>query len=343
MKRCLELANSGLGHVAPNPMVGAIVIQNDKVIGEGYHIQYGQAHAEVNAIHAVKDPLMLGNSTLYVNLEPCTHVGKTPPCSDLIISKGIRKVVIGMTDPNPVVGGKGVEKLRKNGVEVITNILTKECRELNRRFITFYEKQRPYIILKWAQTNDKYIDLDRKPGEPVGINWISNPLSRTTVHRWRSEEQAIMVGTNTVLTDNPQLNVRHWKGNSPIRIVLDRSLRISSSSNVFDNSSPTLIFNEKKNEKVGNNEFIQIDFGSGMFNQLFHELFNRQIQSVIVEGGKKLLESLIKQNIWDEARVLIGDKNFGKGYAAPAIPQKAETITNILNDRLLFYRNHSTA
>jgi len=338
MKRCLELASNGIGRVAPNPMVGAVIVYKDEIIGEGFHIHYGHAHAEVNAIEAVKDQSLFSQCTLYVNLEPCTHIGKTPPCTDLIISKGIRRVVIGTSDPNPLVGGKGIERLKNNGIEVIVNILNKECCELNRRFITYFEKKRPYIILKWAQTKDKFIDLNRKPGEPVGVNWISNPLSRTIVHLWRSEEQAIMVGTNTVIFDNPQLNVRHWQGRNPIRIILDRTLRIPITSNVLDNSSSTLIFNEKKNERKENTEYCKIEFGKEMFNQIFNELYNRQIQSVLVEGGKKLLESLIVQNLWDEARVLVGDKYFEKGYPAPNFPVKEEEVLEILNDRLFYYR-----
>jgi diaminohydroxyphosphoribosylaminopyrimidine deaminase / 5-amino-6-(5-phosphoribosylamino)uracil reductase len=339
MKRCLELASNGIGYVAPNPMVGAVIVYQDEIIGEGFHVHFGHAHAEVNAIESVIDQSLLSQSTLYVNLEPCTHIGKTPPCSDLIISKGIRRVVIGTSDPNPVVGGKGIERLKKNGIEVIVNILKEECRELNRRFITYFEQKRPYIILKWAQTKDKFIDLNRKPGEPVGVNWISNKISRTMVHLWRSEEQAIMVGTNTVIVDNPQLNVRHWQGNNPLRVILDRSLRIPISSNVLDNSSHTLIFNEKKNEKGGKTEYCQIEFGEKMFSEIFHELYKRQIQSILIEGGKILLESMINKNLWDEARVLVGDKYFEKGYPAPHFPVKEDEVVEILNDRLFYYRS----
>jgi diaminohydroxyphosphoribosylaminopyrimidine deaminase / 5-amino-6-(5-phosphoribosylamino)uracil reductase len=338
MKRCLELASNGIGYVAPNPMVGAVIVYNDEIIGEGFHVHFGHAHAEVNAIESVKDQSLLSQSTLYVNLEPCTHIGKTPPCSDLIIAKGIRKVVLGTSDPNPLVGGKGIERLKNNRIEVIVDILNEECIELNRRFITYFEHKRPYIILKWAQTKDKFIDLNRKPGEPVGVNWISNKISRTMVHLWRSEEQAVMVGTNTVIVDNPQLNVRHWQGNNPLRVILDRSLRIPSTSNVLDNRTPTLIFNEKKNEKEGNTEYCQIEFGKKMFNEIFHELYKRQIQSILVEGGKKLLESMINGNLWDEARVLVGDKYFVKGYPAPRIPMKEDEVVEILNDRLFYFR-----
>jgi diaminohydroxyphosphoribosylaminopyrimidine deaminase/5-amino-6-(5-phosphoribosylamino)uracil reductase len=337
MKRCLELASNGAVRVAPNPMVGAIVVHNNHVIGEGYHVQHGQAHAEAIAIDVVKDQSLLKESTLYINLEPCTHIGKTPPCIDLILCKNIPRVIIGTPDTNPLVAGKGIEKLIRNGLEVITGILGPECRELNRRFFTFHEQHRPYIILKWAQTNDGFIDVIRQPGESAGVNWISNPLSRTLVHRWRTKEQAIMVGTDTVLFDNPRFNVRYWYGNNPLKIILDRTLRIPTSYNVFNSSSSTIVFNEKRNESAGNTEFVKIRFGAGTLERIFTELYKRQVLSVIVEGGKKLFGSLIKENLWDEARVFIGNKNFGKGLPAPIILQKPDAVGKILNDRLLLY------
>ncbi len=339
IKRCLELASMGLGHVAPNPMVGAVIVYKDMVIGEGYHMQFGREHAEVNAINAVKDQSLLEKGTLYVNLEPCVHTGKTPPCCDLIVLKKIRKVVIGTSDPNPVVGGNGIEMLRKNGVEVIVDVLKEECVALNRRFFTFYNKERPYIILKWAQTVDGFMDFNRKPGEAVGVNWISNKLSQTLVHKWRAEEQAIMVGTNTVILDNPRLTVRHWTGSNPLRVIIDRTLRIPFDYHVMENTLPTIVFNEKKSEAVKNIRYIKIDFSNSMFTQLFGELCVLNIQSILVEGGKKLIESLIKENLWDEARVIVGDKNFRSGYLAPVLHQKPESTANILNDQLLCFRN----
>jgi diaminohydroxyphosphoribosylaminopyrimidine deaminase/5-amino-6-(5-phosphoribosylamino)uracil reductase len=343
MKRCLELASMGLGHVAPNPMVGAVIVFDNKVLGEGYHKQYGKEHAEVNAINAVKDNLLIKKSTLYVNLEPCVHLGKTPPCCDLIVSKGIRKVFIGMKDPNPLVAGKGIEMLKSNGIEVTMDIMNQECKELNRRFTTFYNKKRPYIILKWAQTKDDFMDLPRNHEEMVGVNWISNKLSRILVHRWRAEEQAIMVGTNTVLSDNPQLNVRHWEGKSPIRIILDRTLRIPAGYHIFDQNNQTIIFNELKSENLKNIQFIRIDFERNMFDQIFSVLYNLNIQSIIIEGGKKVIESILEAELWDEARVIIGDKNFGKGYAAPVINQEPESISDIMNDKLIHYRNRTAS
>ena len=339
MQRCLELAGNGLGYVAPNPMVGAVVVHKGEVIGEGYHRQFGQAHAEVNAIQSVKDKSLLQGSTLYVNLEPCVHTGKTPPCTDLILANAIPNVVIGTPDPNPLVQGKGIEKLIKNGVQVTTGILDDACRNLNKRFFTFHTQKRPYIILKWAQTKDGFIDIKRKPGESIGVNWITSPLSRNIVHKWRSEEQGIMAGTRTVIMDNPHLNVRNWEGHNPIRIVLDRSLGIPGNYYVLDNNQPTLIFNEKKSEKQGNTEFIKMDFSDRDLTPLFRELYKRNFLSVFVEGGKELHEYLIENNLWDEARVFIGNKFFNDGIKAPEIAYLPEFQKNILTDSLIIYKN----
>lgn len=339
MKRCLELASNGLGYVAPNPMVGAVVECNGKIIGEGFHQKYGMLHAEVNAINSVKEQSLLKKSSLYVSLEPCTHLGKTPPCSDLIIEKGIPRVVIGISDPNSLVAGKGIEKLKKAGVEVIDKILTKESRELNKRFFSSHEKKRPYIILKWAQTSDGFIDVIRKPGESVGVNWISNPASRKLVHKWRAEEQAIMVGTDTIIYDNPELTLRLWKGRSPLRVIIDRHLRIPKSAKVFDNSVPTIVFNEKISKLDGSTEFFKIKGGSDTLSQIFDEMYKRDILSVIVEGGKIILESLIENGLWDEARVFIGQKTFGSGLKAPEMDYKAASSEDFLTDKLLIYRN----
>jgi diaminohydroxyphosphoribosylaminopyrimidine deaminase/5-amino-6-(5-phosphoribosylamino)uracil reductase len=337
MQRCIELASNATGKVAPNPMVGAVLVNNGLIIGEGFHKAFGQAHAEVNAITSVKDKTLLNNSTLYVNLEPCSHVGKTPPCSDYIIENGIPRVVIGTIDPNSVVSGKGIEKLRNHGVDVSVGILEAECKYLNRRFFTFHTQHRPYIILKWAQTKDGFMDKIRNPNEPIGVNWISNPLSRVLVHKWRTQEQGILVGTKTVLQDNPKLNVRFWEGPSPIRIVLDRNLRVHESASVLDNTSPTLVINEKKNEKHKKTEFCKIAFCNNELNLILKEVYNRQIVSIIVEGGKETLESFINQDLWDEARVFTGDKSFGKGISAPVLMQKPLEY-KILSDKLLIYK-----
>lgn len=339
MQRCLELAGNGLGYTAPNPMVGAVVVHKGRVIGEGYHRQFGQAHAEVNAIQAVKETFLLQESTLYINLEPCVHTGKTPPCTDLILAKKIPSVVIGTFDPNPMVKGKGIEKLMGNGVQVTTGVLEDACCDLNKRFFTFHTLKRPYIILKWAQTKDGFIDIKRKPGESIGVNWITGSLSKDMVHKWRSEEQGIMVGTQTVVMDNPHLNVRHWNGKNPARIVLDRSLRIPEQYYVLDNKQPTLIFNEKKSEKLGNTEYIKMDFSDHDLIPLFYELYKRNFLSVFVEGGKKLHEYLIKNNLWDEARVFIGNKFFQEGILAPEISYHPVFQKNIMKDSLVIYKN----
>jgi diaminohydroxyphosphoribosylaminopyrimidine deaminase/5-amino-6-(5-phosphoribosylamino)uracil reductase len=338
MRRCLELATSGLGYVAPNPLVGAVLVYNNEIIGEGFHRKYGEAHAEVNAIRMVADQLKLEKSTMYVNLEPCAHMGKTPPCTDLIIEKNIPRVVVGTSDPNSIVAGKGIQKLKQAGVDVIANVLTEECRELNKRFFTYHEKKRPYIILKWAQTSDGFMDLVRKPSEPVGVNWISNSLSRKLVHKWRAEEQAILTGTNTILYDDPELTVRLWEGNSPLRIIIDRNLRIPKSANVFDNSVATIVFNEKTGKVNGKTEFFKLKPDNSI-EQILEILYTREILSVLVEGGKQIFEYLIRNKLWDEARIFIGEKNFKKGLKAPAIDTAIRDTEKILSDKLIIYRN----
>jgi diaminohydroxyphosphoribosylaminopyrimidine deaminase/5-amino-6-(5-phosphoribosylamino)uracil reductase len=319
MKRCTELARLGAGSVAPNPMVGCVIVCGEKIIGEGFHQKYGEAHAEVNAIRAVSQPELLKESTLYVSLEPCAHHGLTPPCSDLIVEKQIPKVVIGTIDPFSEVAGKGIEKLKKAGIEVEVGILEKECRELNKRFFTFHEKKRPYIILKWAQSLDGFIDIDRNRenfGQPT---WITGDLALRLVHKIRSEESAILVGTNTAEKDNPSLTVRHWAGKNPVRAVLDKTLRLSPALNLFDETSKTLVFNAKKNDVTDKTEWIKIDFERDVPAQILNALHHRKILSVIVEGGKQLLESFIRQNLWDEAHVFIGNKFFYNGISAPKI------------------------
>jgi len=322
MNRCIELARLGAGNVAPNPMVGCVIVSQGKIIGEGFHQKYGGAHAEVNAINAVSNPEFLTKSTLYVSLEPCAHFGLTPPCSDLIVKNQIPRVVIGTTDPFSEVAGKGIEKLRKAGIKVEVGILEKECRELNKRFFTFHEKKRPYIILKWAQTLDGFIDMERNRenfGEPT---WITGDLALRMVHKIRSEEGAILVGTNTVEKDNPSLTVRHWAGKNPVRAVLDKNLRLSPALNMFDGSSKTLVFNAKKNEVTESTEWIKIDYEHEVLIQILNEFHHRNILSVIAEGGKQLLESFIHQNLWDEAHVFIGNKFFYSGISAPKIQGK---------------------
>ena len=316
MRRCIELARLGQGLVAPNPMVGAVIVCDDKIIGEGFHQRYGEAHAEVNAINAVQDKSLLKNSTIYVSLEPCSHFGKTPPCSDLIVEMGIPKVIIGCKDIHTKVSGKGIEKLIKAGIDVQIGILEKECRELNKRFFTFHERQRPYVILKWAQTKDGYLDKIRD-SEEQGVNWISAPETKALVHKWRSEEQSILVGRKTVQNDNPSLTVREFSGMNPIRIIIDSQLQLSEELNIFSDDAPTIIFNRSRNEVKGMIEWIKISETNTEL--ILEELYKRNILSVFVEGGSRTLQYFIFGNVWDEARVIVGNTLFGEGTKAPTI------------------------
>ncbi|MDD5570040.1 MAG: bifunctional diaminohydroxyphosphoribosylaminopyrimidine deaminase/5-amino-6-(5-phosphoribosylamino)uracil reductase RibD [Bacteroidales bacterium] len=339
IKRCIELAENGLGNVAPNPMVGCVIVNNGNIIGEGYHMKYGEPHAEVNAINSVKDKNLLKNSTLYVNLEPCCHFGKTPPCTDLILKHKIPKVLIGTSDCCSKVNCKGIEKLIKSGVDVKTGILENECRDLNKRFFTFHEKKRPYIFLKWAQTSDGFMDAKRTPqniGSPI---WINDELTRVIVHKWRSEEQAIIIGRITAINDNPKLTTREWKGKNPLRIVIDKNLVLPENLNIFDNFAPTIVFTSVSKSSEENTEYVPLDFSKNVPGQIIKELFKRNIQSLIVEGGKILLESFIKESLWDEACILVGNKNFVKGLKTPEI--KGDLISENISgkDKLYFYKN----
>jgi diaminohydroxyphosphoribosylaminopyrimidine deaminase/5-amino-6-(5-phosphoribosylamino)uracil reductase len=317
MQRCIELAKLGLGNAAPNPMVGSVIVHNSKIIGEGYHHKAGEAHAEVNAINSVKDQSVLKDSTIYVNLEPCAHYGKTPPCADLIIEKKIPRVVIGCVDPFAEVAGKGIEKLKNAGCDVKEGVLEKESIELNKRFFTFHEKKRPYIILKWAETIDGFIDLVRKPTDPIEPNWITNDLAKKLVHKWRTEETAFMIGTNTARNDNPRLTARDWSGRNPVRVVLDKNLSLATDLHVFNEEATTIIFNANKTEDVRNIKFVKVNFNNFLLNEVLMSLYELDIQSVVVEGGRQLLTSFIDQNLWDEARVFIGNKQFHNGTKAP--------------------------
>ncbi len=326
MHRALFLAKLGLGKVAPNPLVGCVIVHDNIIIGEGYHQFYGGPHAEVNALKQVENTDLLKKATVYVTLEPCSHFGKTPPCSDLLIKSGVKNVVIGTRDSNPLVSGKGIDKLKKAGIEVIENVLENECRKINRRFFTFHEKSRPYVILKWAQTSDGYLDKHRSSDE-IGINWITEPETKSLVHKWRSEEQAILVGRNTIMNDNPSLTVRDFSGKNPIRIVIDSQLAISNMKNVFSDDAETLVFNRIKNEKIGNIEWIKIQETNT--DLILKELYKRGIQSVLVEGGSRTLQYFIIDNVWDEARVIVGNSQFGGGVKAPV-------LNKLPNDTYLF-------
>lgn len=340
MQRCLELASLGRGFTAPNPLVGSVIVYNDRIIGEGYHKEFGKAHAEVNAIESVRDKSLLEESLLYVNLEPCCHHGKTPPCTDLILQSGIKKVVIGCVDIHDVVAGKGISKLRNSGCEVETGVLKNESYYINRRFFTYHEKKRPYIILKWAQSADGFIDFERKPGSKIGPNWITSKYLRMLVHKWRSQEQAIIVGTNTAIMDNPRLNTRLWPGKSPLRLVIDQHLILPHHLNIFDNAEKTIIVNEKIEKTEDNNTWLKIDFSSEkMIPLLLGYLHEHNIQSIIVEGGLILLQSFIDQGVWDEARVFSGRQFFAGGIRAPLIKGSIETKHEFRGETLIVFRN----
>ncbi len=342
MQRCLKIARQGLGNVSPNPLVGCVIVYDHKIIGEGFHAKYGQAHAEVNAINSVKDKFLLEQSTLYVSLEPCSHYGKTPPCTDLIISHKIPKVIIACTDTNKRVSGKGIEKLIKSGIKVKTGILEKECRELNRRFFTFHEKNRPYIILKWAQTQNGFIDRIRDAGAEIKPNWITSETSRVLVHKWRTEEDAIITGTHTALLDNPALTARDWTGKNPIRILIDRTLKIPIHYKLFNTSAPTLVFNTIKNSTDENLKYLKINFDENILNTILCVLYNENVQSLIVEGGSKLLKSFIDSKLWDEARIFVGPQKFVNGVKAPELNYYKSETKIIGNDKILRIKNNKT-
>lgn len=338
MRRCLQLAKRGAGSTAPNPMVGAVLVYNDCIIGEGYHKLFGEAHAEVNCINSVaeKDRIFICNSTLYVSLEPCAHMGKTPPCVELILTYKIEHVVIGCSDSFEKVNGAGIKKLLDAGVKVETNILRQECIQLNERFFTFHQKKRPFIILKWAQSNDGFIAVEN--GRPIQI---SNEYTNKLSHKWRSEEAAILVGTNTVVNDDPTLTTRNWVGKNPIRIVIDTNLKIDKSARVFNNEANTFVFNSQKTEQIGNVFFYKIEKYDDALPEIVECLYKNNILSCIVEGGTLTLQSFIDAGVWDEARVIINnDLHIQKGIKAPALNNALLTHQiNIQSDRINFYTN----
>ncbi len=339
MNRALQLARLGIGRVAPNPAVGAVVVHNGRIIGEGYHKQYGGPHAEVNAIAQVADKALLHQSTLYVTLEPCAHHGKTPPCADLIVQCNIPRVVIGHPDPFAKVNGLGIARLKNAGIEVTVGVLQAECRQLMSDFLTFHTHQRPYIILKWAQTADGFIDKIRTtPLNEPQPNWITNEVCRTLVHKWRTQVQAIMVGTNTALYDNPKLNVRNWQGRAPLRLVTDTQLRLPKTLALFDQSIPTLVINHLKTEQLPNLEYVKFDANQSFFDQLMMLLYERNIASLFVEGGAQLLQSFINHNRWDEARVFNGAIRFGNGIKAPDIAGNVVHQMVFDNNQLTIYK-----
>ena len=314
MQRCIELASKAMGCASPNPMVGSVIVYNNKIIGEGYHEKYGSHHAEVNAINSVKDKSLLSKSTLYVNLEPCAHFGKTPPCSDLLIQNKIPEVVIGCVDTFSEVSGKGIEKMRRVGIDVKVGVLENESRELNKRFFTFHEKKRPYIIIKWAESKDGFI----APKNQTKPFWMTSSESKKLVHEWRAEEDAILIGRITAEKDNPSLTAREVEGSNPIRIVIDKDLKLSADFNLFNNDAKTIIFNQIKSEKNNSNDFIKINFNN-LTKNILQELHKQNIQSIIIEGGTKTLQSFIDEKLWDEARIFTTNKILTEGVKPPAI------------------------
>lgn len=326
IKRCIDIAKNGLGSTRPNPMVGSVIVYNNHIIGEGFTSAYGGNHAEVNAINSVKDKTLLKEATIYVTLEPCSHYGKTPPCSDLIIKHQIPNVVIGCLDDNILVAGKGIEKLKKAGCNVTVGVLEDECKAHHKRFFTFHNKKRPYIILKWAETADGFIAPETKNEQkPV---WITNMFSRQLVHKWRAEEQAILVGTNTVLQDNPSLTTRDWTGQNPIRVVLDAENKLSKNLSVFNTQAKTMTITK-----------TDIDFSNHVAQQICKVLHKENIISVIIEGGAKTLQTFIDENLWDEARVFNGNSTFKKGTRAPQFSGRLISEELIINDTLKTYIN----
>jgi len=334
MARCIQLARLGMGKVAPNPMVGAVIVYQDSIIGEGFHEIFGGSHAEVNAIRSVKDQSLLSDSTIYVSLEPCSHHGKTPPCADLLVEKKFKRVVIGSRDANSEVDGKGIQRLRNAQINLSVGVLENECRALNKRFFTAHEKQRPFVLLKWAQTPNGLIDQGMKNGE---VSWISEPETQVLVHTWRSENQAILVGRKTVESDNPSLNVRAVKGTNPIRIVLDSENRLQGQYTIFDRQAKTIVMN-KNLEKVDDNvHFLRLE--KMEIPTILERLHSEGIHSILIEGGAKTLQSFIDSDLWDEAKVIVGQHNFATGTSAPHLSKDPTSTEKFFGDTIKTYLN----
>jgi len=330
MKICIDLARKGFPKAMPNPLVGCVIVHNDKIIGQGYHQQYGENHAEVNAIHSVDDKSLLAHSTLFVTLEPCSHFGKTPPCANLIVESKIPRVVIGSLDTFSEVNGQGIERLKSAGIQVRTSVLEDDCRAINKRFFTFHEKKRPYIILKWAKSSDGYI----APLNQTQAFWMTSKASKTLVHQWRSEESAILVGKTTVIKDNPLLTCREVKGKNPIRLVIDRTLTLDHNYSIFNRNASTLVLNES----LDNETHIKLDFHA-FIPSLMEALHKRGIQSLIVEGGAQTLNTFINANCWDEARIFTSQKKLGNGLQSPVIENFKEKTEILDTDELMYYFN----
>lgn len=347
MARCLQLASNGLGATYPNPMVGCVIVYQGRIIGEGWHQKAGESHAEVNAIESVKDKSLLRESELYVNLEPCSHHGKTPPCADLIVRYRIPRVFIGSLDDNELVKGEGVKRLKANGISVVTGILEESCRRLNRRFFTFHNKKRPYVILKWAESSDGFMFPERRREGVRAPVWISNAFSRQLTHKWRGEEQAILVGTQTVIDDDPSLTVRDFSGEPILRVVIDRKGKLSDKSKVFNGEFETLVFSDASHKKVDsatgslreNVTRIHLNFDENLPFQVVRHLWQSGIQSLIVEGGAKTLKGFAASGLWDEARIFIGPSALKEGGVAPDLNNFPKEEQRIGDDRLVWVRN----
>ena len=334
MTHAFELAIKGIGKVSPNPMVGCVITHQGKIVGKGWHKKYGEPHAEVNAIDSLRDKSILPQCEVYVSLEPCAHFGKTPPCADLLIKHQVKKVIISVTDPNPLVGGKGIARLKDAGIEVETGIMEAEGFAINKRFFKGIQQKQPYVILKWAETADRFIARKNYDSK-----WISSPYSRKLVHKWRTEEDAILVGSKTAEYDNPQLTAREWKGKNPVRIVIDRNLKLKPDLHLFDGVVPTICYNLHKNSDAKNLTFVALE-KDNFIEKMLDDLFQRGIQSIIIEGGATILNEFVKKQLWDEIRLFKAGKEFGEGVAAPEKPKINYTETVLPEgDRLRIYLN----
>jgi diaminohydroxyphosphoribosylaminopyrimidine deaminase / 5-amino-6-(5-phosphoribosylamino)uracil reductase len=337
MRRCLDLASRAEGMTYPNPMVGSVIVHTGSILGEGYHLRSGESHAEVNAINSVQDKTRLGSSTLYVNLEPCSHFGKTPPCADFIISHGIPRVVIGTVDTSDNVSGKGIKKLRDAGCEVETGLLENECRQLNRRFFTFHEKKRPYITLKWARSADGFMDVIRSSDHEAGPNWITGKPERILVHKWRASEQSILAGAGTIRADDPMLNVREWKGNDPLKLILSSSGTGIEGSILKSSGSKVILFTHNVNSDIQGAEIFLLNSNKPSSVQICDYLYSSGIQSLFIEGGAEVLNHFIATEMWDEARIFTGEVRFKDGVRSPALNEKPSLKTNFSSSTLEIY------
>lgn len=338
MQRCLDLAALGKGTVSPNPMVGAVIVHDGKLISEAYHHRAGEAHAEAAAISKA-DKNLLKESELYVSLEPCSHFGKTPPCADLIIRHEIPRVIVAMEDPNPQVAGRGIQKLKDAGIQVISGVLREQAEYLNRRFICYHKRKRPYIILKWAKTLDGFMDFERDPRQEGKAAWITNKICKSLVHKWRTEEDAFMIGTHTAVKDNPRLTVREWTGRNPLRISIDKEMHIPENYHIKDKNARSIIFTHSHEEHTESLSYIALKDAIYDLSLIMQRLYDLKIQSLMVEGGAELLKSFISIDLWDEARIFTGEKEFGRGVKAPYLVNAKQTHTeNFGNSRLEIMR-----